>query len=279
MGHAEEASDVIAFGGEGIEIADGWPPRESPLLESQSDLIAVYRILQFSPAASSCPLSGRSHSPAQSSVVPTFSRFIPPCQPTLRTAPPRGPGWSHEVKFDGWRLQLHKASASVRLLSRHGHDLTSTFPTVASAVATLDATTAILDGELVATNADGVPDFRALQCRSPDTTLAVWVFDLLEVNGRDLRALSLGERRHHLEQQLVSRRDAGTLRFSESFADPARLLAAAHDLGLEGVVSKRLDAPYRSGRRPEWVKVKTDSWRIANRERWRLFEKASVRRR
>jgi ATP-dependent DNA ligase len=103
--------------------------------------------------------------------------------------------------------------------------------------------------------------------------LAAWVFDLLEVNGRDVRALSLEERRHHLEHQLASHSGDGTLRYSESFADPARLLAAAHDLGLEGVVSKRIDAAYRSGRRPEWVKVKTESWRIANRERWRLFER------
>ncbi|MFZ1103339.1 MAG: hypothetical protein WAN86_10935 [Hyphomicrobiaceae bacterium] len=63
-----------------------------------------------------------------------------------------------------------------------------------------------------------------------------------------------------------------TARHTRSFADPARLLAAAHDLGLEGVVSERLDAPYRSGRRPEWVKVKIESWRIAKKERWRLFE-------
>jgi ATP-dependent DNA ligase len=83
--------------------------------------------------------------------------------------------------------------------------------------------------------------------------------------------------RHHLAQQLASRPDDGTLRYSESFTDPARLLAAAHDLGLEGVVSKRLDAPYRSGRRPEWVKVKTQSWRVANQERWRLFERPSDR--
>jgi bifunctional non-homologous end joining protein LigD len=80
--------------------------------------------------------------------VPTFSRFIPPCQPTLRSAPPRGPDWSHEVKFDGWRLQVQKAGTRVRLLSRNGHDLTSRFQTVASALATLEATTAILDGEL-----------------------------------------------------------------------------------------------------------------------------------
>jgi bifunctional non-homologous end joining protein LigD len=223
-------------------------------------------------------MSGCAPDPAQSGAVPTFYRFIPPCQPTLRSAPPSGPGWSHEIKFDGWRLQLHKAGVRVRLLSRHGHDLTSSFPTIASALLTLEATTAILDGELVATNAEGVPDFRALHRRAADAPLAVWVFDLLEVNGRDMRVLPLEERRHHLKHQVASHPGDGMLRYSETFADPARLLAAARDLGLEGVVSKRLDAPYRSGRRPEWVKVKTESWRISNRERWRLFEKSSDRR-
>ncbi len=204
--------------------------------------------------------------------MPVFSRFIHPCQPTLRSAPPRGPGWSHEVKFDGWRLQLHKVDTRVRLFSRHGHDLTGRFPMIASALAAIDATTAILDGELVAMNGRGLPDFGALHRRLADAPLAVWVFDLLEVNGRCVRALPLEERRRHLEERLESPPHEGTLRYSESFADPTRLLAAAHDLGLEGVVSKRLDAPYRSGRRPEWVKVKTESWRIANKERWRLFE-------
>jgi hypothetical protein len=123
---------------------------------------------------------------AHSSAVSAFSRFIPPCQPTLRPAPPRGPGWSHEVKFDGWRLQLHKAGRRVRLLSRHGHDITSGFPTIASALAGIKANTAILDGELVATSSNGLPDFRSLHRRSAEAPLAVWIFDLLEVNGKTI---------------------------------------------------------------------------------------------
>jgi bifunctional non-homologous end joining protein LigD len=190
----------------------------------------------------------------------------------LRTAPPRGPGWSHEIKFDGWRLQLHKAGPQVRLLSRHGHDLTARFPLIASSLLTFRAETAVLDGELVATNADGLPDFRALLRRSAHAALAVWAFDLLEVNGHDLRPLPLQQRRRQLERHLASLPGDGVLRYSESFGDPVRLLAAAHQLGLEGIVSKRIDAPYRSGRRPDWLKVKTESWRIANRERWRIFE-------
>jgi bifunctional non-homologous end joining protein LigD len=171
-------------------------------------------------------------------------------------------------------LQLHKAGAQVRLLSRHGHDLTSRFPTIASGLVGLDARTAILDGELVAMNAEGLPDFCALQLRRADVALAVWVFDLFEINGRDVRPLSPAGRREHLEQLLARLPNDGTLRYSESVADPVRLLTAAHEFGLEGVVSKRLDAPYRSGTRPKWVKVKTQSWRIANRERWRMFEHA-----
>ena len=198
-------------------------------------------------------------------------RFIVPCQPTLRAAPPRGPGWVHEVKFDGYRVQVHKAGWRARLLSRHGHDLTDRSPEVARAVASLQAESAILDGELVALNDDGLPDFRSLLHRAQDAPLAVWLFDLLDLNGRDVRTLPLEERRQRLQELLRGQTPNAPLRFSESFDDPERLLAAADDLGLEGVVSKRLDAPYRSGRRAEWVKVKTERWRRANRERWQLF--------
>jgi bifunctional non-homologous end joining protein LigD len=207
--------------------------------------------------------------------VSAFTRFITPCQPVLRTSPPRGAGWSHEIKFDGWRLQLHKVDAHVRLLSRHGHDLTSRLPAIACALAEFNAKSVILDGELVALSDNGLPDFRALHRRLADAPLLVWIFDVLDLNGRDVRPLSLAERRHLLAQQLATFPPDSALRFSEGFADPARLLAAVNNLGLEGIVSKRLDAAYRSGRRPEWVKTKTESWRIANRERWRLFEKAA----
>jgi bifunctional non-homologous end joining protein LigD len=142
-------------------------------------------------------------------------------------------------------------------------------------LAALPAQTAILDGELVAMNSAGLPDFDALHRRSTAAPLAVWLFDLLELNGLDVCASPLHGRRQTLEDQLAALPHDGVLRYSESFADPERLLAAAHDLGLEGVVSKRSDAPYRSGRRPEWVKVKTESWRRANQERWRLFERVS----
>jgi bifunctional non-homologous end joining protein LigD len=107
----------------------------------------------------------------------------------------------------------------------------------------------------------------------------IWLFDLLELDGRDFRALPLGQRRQRLEDLLRLQPPGSPFRYSESFDDPAALLAAADRLGLEGIVSKRLDAPYRSGHRPEWVKVKTETWRKANRERWRLFDATRASRR
>jgi bifunctional non-homologous end joining protein LigD len=200
--------------------------------------------------------------------------FIVPCQPTLRSAPPCGLNWVHEVKFDGWRLQLHKVGRRVRLLSRHGHDLTARFPTIAFGLAAFGAESAILDGELVAMTAEGLPDFRALHRRAHDAVLGVWLFDLLSLDGRDQRPLPLDERRQRLKDQMGPLSSGGVLHFSHDFTDPVRLLDIVDDLGLEGVVSKRRDTPYRSGRRPEWVKVKAARWREANRERWRLFEGA-----
>jgi bifunctional non-homologous end joining protein LigD len=100
----------------------------------------------------------------------------------------------------------------------------------------------------------------------------VYCFDLLELNGRDLREQPLAQRRVRL-QALLARAKSDLLRFSDSFPDANALLAECSRRGLEGIVSKRKDAPYRSGLRFGWVKVKTSTWRAANRERWRLFEK------
>jgi bifunctional non-homologous end joining protein LigD len=100
----------------------------------------------------------------------------------------------------------------------------------------------------------------------------VWAFDLLHHNGRDLRELPLRERKARLEKLIVAA-NANWLRYSESFDNGLELLKAADRFGLEGVVSKRRDAPYRSGKQCDWVKVKCQMWREANKERWRLFER------
>jgi bifunctional non-homologous end joining protein LigD len=99
----------------------------------------------------------------------------------------------------------------------------------------------------------------------------VWAFDLLHHNGRDLRDLPLIERKARLEKLIIAA-NAGWLHYSESFDDGVELLKAADRMRLEGIVSKRCDAPYRSGKQCGWIKIKCATWREANRERWRLFE-------
>ena len=102
----------------------------------------------------------------------------------------------------------------------------------------------------------------------------MWAFDLLQHNGRDLRELPLVERKARLEKVIIAA-NAGWLHYSESFDDGFELLKAADRMRLEGIVSKRRDAPYRSGKQSDWIKTKCATWRQANKERWRLFERRS----
>jgi bifunctional non-homologous end joining protein LigD len=134
---------------------------------------------------------------------------------------------------------------------------------------------AVLDGELVFPARDGRPDFSHLQAAmSSDRQheLAVFAFDLMHYDGKDIGAMPLLERRLKLGE-LVARSDVRCLHLTQAFDDGAKLLEAAERHGLEGIVSKRTDSAYRSGPSRDWVKTKTAASRVANRERWRLFEK------
>jgi bifunctional non-homologous end joining protein LigD len=184
--------------------------------------------------------------------------FVKPALATLRDAAPAGSRWLHEIKFDGYRLQAHLAGAAVRLLTRSGHDWTERFgPRLAGALAGLDAH-AIIDGEAVVEDANGVSDFGALQealAESRTDRIAFYAFDLLWCEGRDLRPLPLVERKAELERLLAGAPEP--VRFSESFEEEGEvLLRHACRLSLEGVVSKRRDDPYRSGRTTSWIKSK-----------------------
>jgi bifunctional non-homologous end joining protein LigD len=131
----------------------------------------------------------------------------------------------------------------------------------------------IIDGEVTAFDPLGLLDFHALHFRTAaDDDIAVWAFDLLFHNGRDVRELPLVKRKDLLMVLIMGAGD-DRLRLSDGFDDGVELLAAADRMGLEGVVSKRRDAPYRPGTMSGWVKVKTQAWREANKERWRLFER------
>ena len=184
--------------------------------------------------------------------------FVPPALATLVDKPPDGPRWIHEIKFDGYRIQARLDHGKVRLLTRKGLDWTDKFPTVAAAVAKLPADTALIDGELVSEDAKGISRFSLLQQDlkvGRHDRMVLYAFDLMHLDGADLKAMPLSERKAALAKLLARAR--GAVRLSESLTErgPA-LLREACKMGLEGIVSKLADAPYRSGRGHEWLKSK-----------------------
>jgi len=199
------------------------------------------------------------------------SAFIPPCLPTLRREPPLGDGWVHEVKFDGWRLQLHKQGNHVAIFSKGGHDFTGRFPGIEAAFLFFPARTAIVDAELTACDAEGMPDFSGLLTGNAQF-LCVWAFDLLHINEKEVRPLPFLERKARLAR-LVRRYSNPRIRYSDHFDDAMTLLEACKRLRMEGIVSKRASSAYRSGTSKNWLKVKCTRWREENTWRHEFFKK------
>jgi bifunctional non-homologous end joining protein LigD len=186
--------------------------------------------------------------------------FIEPCLATLAKTPPSGPNWVHEIKFDGYRIQATVNGKKVRLLTRKGLDWTEKFGSLADDFRALPITTAIIDGELVVEDANGVSSFSALQNAlkaGNDGALRYYAFDLLYRDGRDLRKLTLEQRKAQLAE-LLSKLPAGSrIRLSQHFETKGTLLLKkACSMGLEGIISKRRDLPYGSGRSKSWIKTK-----------------------
>ena len=182
---------------------------------------------------------------------------------------PAGDAWLHELKLDGYRLQIIKDRREVRVFTRRGAEWTERLAAFADPFVALACRSAILDGELVLPDKTGAPDFRGLHravASSRHHELVFFAFDLLHRDGQDLRPLPLIERRRRLAR-LIGRSEIPCLHLVEAFDDGAKLLAAAERMQLEGIVSKRRAAPYRSGESNDWRKVKTVAWREANRER------------
>jgi bifunctional non-homologous end joining protein LigD len=181
--------------------------------------------------------------------------FIPPCIPTRAPKPPAGPGWVHEVKHDGYRLEVRRDGQAVRLFTRRGFDWTDRYPAIAQAAARLRAMSFTLDGEAVVCGADGVAIFDALHRHGTVREAILQAFDLLELNGADLRPMSLGERKARLAKLL--RRGPPGIEFNHHTVDDGTVVfAAACSMRLEDIVSKRLAAPYRSGPSSDWLKLK-----------------------
>jgi bifunctional non-homologous end joining protein LigD len=186
--------------------------------------------------------------------------FVEPCLATLSDKAPDSANWIHELKFDGYRLQAHVEHGKVKLLTRKGLDWTAKFRATAAALGQLPADSALIDGELVVEGPDGVSSFSLLQQAlkdGADERMVFYVFDLLYLDGEDLRRLPLDERKNRLASLLKGAPKNGLVRLSESIEGKGSdLHNRACQLGLEGIISKLRDAPYRSGRGTDWLKTK-----------------------
>jgi bifunctional non-homologous end joining protein LigD len=178
---------------------------------------------------------------------------------TLTDKPPAGEGWVHEVKFDGYRMLCYIDDGKIKLVTRNQQDWTHRYPAVVAAAQALDVQQAVLDGEVVAMLPSGVTSFQALQNAAKgagDAKLAYYAFDLLYLDGYDLRRMPLVERKELLEK-LIAEASEPALLYSEHFdTDAATFLRECCKMGLEGIIAKRASRPYLAGRSEDWLKIK-----------------------
>jgi ATP-dependent DNA ligase len=185
--------------------------------------------------------------------------FIEPCLPTNGQRVPTGPEWAYEVKHDGFRFICRRELDRVRVFSRRGHDWTDRVPLIAEALQRLRVKSVTIDGEGVVCRAHGVSDFDMLRVavgRKGSRNAFLYAFDLLELDGVDL-GRELWEERRKVLVRLLRWAGAG-IQLSEhvDVVDGTTLFRHACVMGLEGIVAKRRDRPYRSGRSPDWIKIK-----------------------
>jgi bifunctional non-homologous end joining protein LigD len=185
-------------------------------------------------------------------------KFITPQLPILSAEPPEGNGWIHEIKHDGFRTLLRIDRGDVRAFTRNGNDWTHRYGRIADACTKLNCGSALIDGEVIVQDERGISDFAALRAaldREPHR-LVLYAFDLLFLNGEDWRRAPLLERRARLPG-LIPKDDSSAIQFSEHYeGNAAEIFQLACDMGLEGIVSKRIRAAYRSGPSKLWLKIK-----------------------
>lgn len=206
-------------------------------------------------AAQAVHVDAGEHTPKEA-----LPEFVPPQLASQTARPPGGAEWLHELKLDGYRMQAHIAGGKVKLLTRRGLDWTHRMPALAQALQALPVKTAILDGEVVVLDAQGLSSFAELQAAFQEgqrRALTYYLFDLLHLNGRSTREQPLAERKEKLAALLSSLEPAGEIRYSDHIESRSEeMYAAACRLGAEGVVSKKRDSRYISGRSASWLKIK-----------------------
>jgi bifunctional non-homologous end joining protein LigD len=256
-GFLQENATSIASGRTMSQIAEGGGKAPSPFMTARplglaADAVWPTRTARSTSPAPSPPAVSRSAThPAGE------SEFIPPQLCRIVDRPPVGDAWIHEIKFDGYRMQLRVGGGKVGFFSRRGLDWTRRFPEVVESAARLGP--GVYDGEVVALDRNGAPDFAALQAALADhatAALVYFIFDLLVDGDEDVRGQPLRERKARLAERFRHVEDR-RLRYVEHFAASGEaVLRSACTMHLEGVVSKRLEAPYRSGRTDDWTKAK-----------------------
>jgi bifunctional non-homologous end joining protein LigD len=191
-----------------------------------------------------------------SRVVPLS--FIEPQLASPVDQPPAGKNWIHEIKYDGYRIQALLERGQARVLTRNGYDWSDRYPSIIRAASHLPCKSAIIDGEAILPDGDGASDFEAFQSAIRDNphSIILYAFDLMHIDGTDLRQESLSKRRSILKE-LIGENEESRIQLSEEFVgDGAVLFNACAEHGLEGIISKQALAPYRSGRSKTWLKCK-----------------------
>jgi bifunctional non-homologous end joining protein LigD len=192
--------------------------------------------------------------------------FVIPAQPVLASKPPVGAHWVHEIKHDGYRIIVHRDGPTVRLYSRNAYDWTERLSAIAAAAEQIKAESFTIDGEAVVLGPDGLSLFEELRRRTAAHAAILYAFDLIELDGEDLRCRPFLDRKAALAQ-LLGDLKAGILLNEHIAEDGPTVFAHACQLGAEGIVSKRVDGTYRSGPSRVWIKVRNPASTAVQRER------------
>ena len=194
--------------------------------------------------------------------------FIEPCLPSLAKKVPEGPNWVYEIKHDGYRLMVRREHERIRIYSRRGADFTNRFPRIVASIGKLTVQSVMLDGEAIFCDEKGLVQF--VHSKQHDAQVKLRAFDILELDGKDLRPRPLVERKAVLARLLKGRPDG--IEFSEYLTgDGWAVFQHACRLGCEGVVAKRVDLGYESGRSKRWIKIKNPDAPPAKRIEEGLF--------